>query len=71
MVMQTEMFISRDFVKKRPHIFYLMKMTGTNSSAVVATYNTKKKTITLKEDAFDLCSVAESFVRIAKEEGAE
>jgi hypothetical protein len=71
MTLQTEMYISKDFVKRRPHIFYLMKMTGANSAAVVATYNTKKKTITLKEDAFDLCSVAESFVRIAKEEGAE
>ena len=65
---ENTLFVSRDFVKKRPHIHYLMKHSGHNSAYVIATFNSKKKTITLKEEAFELCSVAEDFVRLALED---
>lgn len=44
-----------------------MKHCGHNSAGVIATYNSKTKTITLKEEAFELCSVAEDFVRLSSE----
>ena len=65
---ENTLFVSRDFVKHRPHIHYLMKHCGKNSTGVIATFNSKKKTITLKEEAFDLCSVAEDFVRLSLED---
>ena len=61
------LFVSKDFIKHRPHIHYLMKHCGHNSAGVIATYNSKTKTITLKEEAFELCSVAEDFVRLSLE----
>lgn len=65
---QGTLFVSRDFIKHRPHIHYLMKHCGKNSAGVIATYNSQKKTITLREDAFELCSVAEDFVRLSLED---
>ena len=62
------LFVSRDFVKNRPHIHYLMKENGHNSCYVIATFNSKKKTITLKEDAFELCSIAKDLVRLSLED---
>lgn len=62
------LFVSKDFIKHRPHIHYLMKHCGKNSVGVIATYNSQKKTITLREDAFELCSVAEDFVRLSLED---
>jgi hypothetical protein len=62
------LFVSKDFIKHRPHIHYLMKHSGHNSAGVIATYNSKKKTITLKEEAFDLCTVADDFVRLSLED---
>ena len=62
------LFVSKDFVKHRPHIHYLMKHCGKNSAGVIATYNSKKKTITLKEEAFCLCPVAADFVRLSSED---
>lgn len=62
------LFVSRDFIKRRPHIHYLMKHCGKNTAGVIATYNSKKKTITLKEEAFDLCPVAADFVRLSSED---
>ena len=59
------LFVSRDFVRNRPHIHYLMKYSTKNSAHVIATFNSKKNTITLKEDAFELCSVAKDFVRLS------
>ena len=59
------LFVSRDFVKNRPHIHYLMVQSTHNSAHVVATFNSKKNTITLKEEAFELCSVAKDFVRLS------
>lgn len=61
------LFVSKDFVKHRAHIYYLMKHYGHNSVGVIATYNSKKKTITLKEEAFELCSVADDLVRLCLE----
>ena len=65
---ENTLFVSRDFAKNRSHIHYLMKHHGSNSAGVIATYNSKKKTITLKEEAFELCSVAKDFVRISLED---
>ena len=61
------LFVSRDFLKNRPHIHYLMKEQGHNSAYVVATFNSRKKTITLKEEAFGLCPIAKAFVLYALE----
>ena len=61
------LFVSSDFVKQRPHIHYLMKYTTPNSACVIATFNSKKNTITLKKEAFELCSVAKDFVRLSLE----
>lgn len=66
-----KLFVSNDFVKKRPHIHYLMKHYGNNSAFVIATFNSKKKTITLKEEAFELCPIAKDFVRFALENEAK
>lgn len=69
---ENTLFVSRDFVKHRPHIHYLMKHCGKNSAGVIATFNSKKKTIILKEEAFDLCSIAKDFVKLSLEdEGVE
>lgn len=65
---ENTLFVSKDFIKHRPHIHYLMKHSGHNSAGVIATYNSKKKTITLKEEAFDLCTVADDFVRLSLED---
>lgn len=65
---ENTLFVSKDFIKHRPHIHYLMRHCGKNSAGVIATYNSKQKTITLKEDAFDLCSVAKDFVRLSLED---
>lgn len=65
---QDTLFVSKDFIKHRSHIHYLMKHSGHNSAGVIATYNSKKKTITLKEEAFDLCSIAKDFVRLSLED---
>ena len=62
------LFVSKDFVKHRPHIHYLMKYCGKNSAGVIATYNSKRKIITLKEEAFELCSIAGDFVRLSLED---
>ena len=62
------LFVSRDFVKNRPHIHYLMKQSTHNSAHVIATFNSKKNTITLKEEAFELCPVAADFVRLSLED---
>lgn len=64
---ENTLFVSRDFVKNRPHIHYLMKQITPASAHIIATYNSKKNTITLKEEAFELCSVAKDFVRISLE----
>ena len=64
---ENTLFVSIDFVKKRKHIHYLMKHSNHNSAYVIATFNSKKKTITLKEDAFELCTVAKDFIRLALE----
>lgn len=66
-MVENTLFVSRDFVKNRPHIHYLMKQNGHNSCYVIATFNSKKNTITLKEEAFELCSVAKDFVRLSLE----
>lgn len=68
MMNENTLFVSRDFVKNRPHIHYLMKHSGHNSAFVVATFNSKKRTITLKEEGFELCSVADDFVRLSLED---
>jgi hypothetical protein len=65
---ENTLFVSRDFLKHRKHIHYLMKHSNHNSAYVVATFNSKKKTITLKEEAFDLCEVAKDFVRLSLED---
>lgn len=62
---------SKDFLKKKKHIHYLMKHDGDNSAYVIATFNSKKNTITLKEDAFELCPIAEQFVRYSLEDEKE
>lgn len=62
---ENTLFVSMDFVKKRKHIHYLMKHSGHNSAHVIATFNSKKNTITLKEEAFELCSVAKDFVMLS------
>lgn len=63
---ETTLFVSDDFVKNRPHIHYLMKRNENNNSvSVIGTYNSKKNTITLKEEAFAFCSVAEKFVELS------
>lgn len=62
------LFVTKDFVKHRPHIHYLVKHCGHNSVGVIATYNSKKNTITLKEEAFELCPVAKDFVRLSLED---
>ena len=59
------LFVSKDFIKHRPHIHYLMKFSGHNTAGVIATYNSKKNTITLREEAFELCSVAKDFIRLS------
>jgi hypothetical protein len=64
---ENTLFVSRDFVKNRPHIHYLMRYSTHNSAHVIATFNSKKNTITLKEEAFELCSVAKDFVKLALE----
>lgn len=71
---ENTLFVSRDFAKNRPHIHYLMKHSTHNSAHVIATFNSKKNTITLKEEAFDLCLVAKDFVRLSLDDekgGAE
>ncbi len=70
-MIENTLFVSRDFVKNRPHIHYLMKHSNHNSAYVIATFNSKKKTITLKEEAFELCSVAKDFIRLALENEKE
>jgi hypothetical protein len=60
-----EVFVSRDFVKRRPHIHYLMMQDTPNSAHVIATFNSKNNTITLKAEAFALCSVAPDFIRLS------
>jgi hypothetical protein len=65
---ENTLFVSRDFVKNRPHIHYLMKHDTPNSAHVIATFNSQKNTITLKEEAFELCSVAKDFVRLSLED---
>lgn len=66
---ENTLFVSRDFVKKRQHIYYLMKYSTPNSAYVIATFNSKKNTIILKEEAFELCSVAKYFVKLSLEDG--
>jgi hypothetical protein len=70
---ENTLFVSRDFVKHRPHIHYLMKYSTHNSAHAIATFNSKKNTITLKEEAFELWSVAKDFVRLSlnNEKGGE
>lgn len=68
MVNENILFVSRDFVKKRKHIHYLVKQSTHNSAHVIATFNSKKNTITLKEEAFELCSVAKDFVKLSLED---
>ena len=68
MMDENTLFVSRDFVKKRKHIHYLMKQCTHNSAYVIATFNSKKNTITLKEEAFELCSVAKDFVKLSLED---
>jgi hypothetical protein len=71
---ENTLFVSRDFVKNRPHIHHLMKYSTHNSAHVIATFNSKKNTITLKQEAFELCSVAKDFVRLSLDDekgGAE
>lgn len=68
---ENTLFVSRDFLKKRKHIHYLMKHSNHNSAYIVATFNSKKKTITLKEEAFELCSIAKDFVKLALEDEAK
>ena len=70
---ENTLFVSRDFVKNRPHIHYLIKPITHNSVHVIATFNSKKNTITLKEEAFELCTVAKDFVRLSldDEKGGE
>lgn len=65
---ENTLFVSRDFVKKRQHIHYLMKYSTHNSAHAIATFNSKKNTITLKEEAFELCSVAKDFVKLSLED---
>ena len=65
---ENTLFVSRDFVKKRQHIHYLMKYSTPNSAYVIATFNSKKNTIILKEEAFELCSVAKDFVKLSLED---
>jgi hypothetical protein len=51
-----------------------MKYSTHNSAHVIATFNSKKNTITLKQEAFELCSVAKDFVRLSLDDekgGAE
>ena len=61
---ETKLFVLSDFVKNRPHIHYLMMQNG-NSASVIATYNSKKNTITLKEEAFGFFSVAKQLVELS------
>ena len=61
------LYVSKDFIKHRPHIHYL-KYCGKNYVGVIATYNSKTKTITLKEEAFELCSIADDFVKLSLED---
>ena len=68
MMDENTLFVSRDFVKKRKHIHYLMKQSTHNLAHVIATFNSKKNTITLKEEAFELCSVAKDFVKLSLED---
>lgn len=63
---ETRLFVSNDFVKNRPHIHYLMVQNGSSAHAI-ATFNSKKNTITLKEEAFKFCSFAKDFVRLSLE----
>ena len=65
---ENTLFVSRDFVKNRQHIHYLMKYGTPNSVYVIATFNSKKNTITLKEEAFELCSIAKVFVKLSLED---
>ena len=65
MMNENTLFVSRDFVKKRSHIHYLMKHSTHNTAHVIATFNSQKNTIILKEEAFELCSVAKDFVRLS------
>lgn len=65
---ENTLFVSSDFLKKRKHIHYLMKHSTHNSAHAIATFNSKKNTITLKEEAFELCSVAKDFVRLSLED---
>lgn len=65
---ENTLFVSRDFVKKRQHIHYLMKYSTLNSVHVIATFNSKNNTITLKEEAFELCSIAKDFVKLSLED---
>lgn len=65
---ENTLFVSMDFVKKRKHIHYLIKHSTHNSYHIIATFNSKKNTITLKEEAFELCSVAKDFVMLSLED---
>ena len=65
---ENTLFVSRDFVKKRQHIHYLMKQSTHNSAHVIAIFNSKKNMITLKEEAFELCSIAKDFVKLSLED---
>ena len=65
---ENTLFVSSDFLKKRKHIHYLMKYSTHNSAHAIATFNSKKNTITLKEEAFELCSVAKDFVSLSLED---
>lgn len=60
------LLVSSDYVKNRPHIHYLMVHEGSRAYAI-ATFNSKKNTITLKEEAFRFCSFAKDFVRLSLE----
>jgi hypothetical protein len=68
MMNENTLFVSRDFVKNRQRIHYLMKYSTHNSAHVIATFNSKKNTITLKGEAFELCPVAKDFVRLSLED---
>lgn len=65
---ENTLFVSGDFVKNRQHIHYLIKYSTHNSAHIIATFNSKKNTITLKEEAFELCSIAKDFVKLSLED---
>jgi hypothetical protein len=63
-----ELMVSRDFIKRRKHIHYLMKFDTPNSCHAIATFNSKNNTITLKAEAFELCPVAQDFIKLSLED---